>query len=156
MDRTETKLKGSLATCLNARFVSARELASITGQIIAMSCAVGNLTRLLTRNCYSAIEAVNHWHHKIVISPEIRYELQFWHNNIDSIYGRPLSPKSSAVAVVYSDSSDTGVGGYSVQCGVDFFFTHIIYIYKHTHIYIDPKRVMYKRDSKNHARYPPN
>ena len=71
-ERGLAKLKGSLATCLNTRFVSARELASITGQIIAMSCAVGNLTRLLTRNCYSAIEAVNHWDHKIVISPEIR------------------------------------------------------------------------------------
>ena len=30
-----------------------------------------------------------------------------------------MSPKSSAVAVVYSDASDTGFGGYSVQCGVD-------------------------------------
>ena len=59
-ERRLAKLKGALATCLNTRFVSARELASITGQIIAMSCAVGNLTRLLTRNCYSAIEAVNH------------------------------------------------------------------------------------------------
>ena len=30
-----------------------------------------------------------------------------------------MSPKSSAVAVVYSDASDTGFGDYSVQCGVD-------------------------------------
>ena len=42
-ERRLAKLKGALATCLNTRFVSARELASITGQIIAMSCAVGNL-----------------------------------------------------------------------------------------------------------------
>ena len=118
-ERRLAKLKGTLATCLNTRFVSARELASITGQIIAMSCAIRNLTRLLTRNCYSAIEAVNHWDHNIVVSPKIRYELQFWLNNIDSIHGRPMSPKSSAVAVVYSDARDTGFGGYSVQCGVD-------------------------------------
>ena len=30
-----------------------------------------------------------------------------------------MSPKSSAVAVVYSDASDTSFGGYSVQCGAD-------------------------------------
>ena len=35
-------------------------------------------------------------------------------------------------------------------------YTHNIYLQTHTHIYIDPKRVRYKRDSKNHARYPPN
>ena len=30
-----------------------------------------------------------------------------------------MSPKSSVVPIVYSDASDTGFGGYSVQCGVD-------------------------------------
>ena len=31
----------------------------------------------------------------------------------------PLLPKSSAVGGVYSDASDTGFGGYFVQCGQD-------------------------------------
>ena len=31
----------------------------------------------------------------------------------------PMSPKSSAVGVVYSDASDSGFGGYFVQCGQD-------------------------------------
>ena len=31
-----------------------------------------------------------------------------------------MSPKLSAVGVVYSDGSDTGFGGYFVQCGQDF------------------------------------
>ena len=30
-----------------------------------------------------------------------------------------LSPKLSAVGVVYSDASDSGFGGYFVQCGLD-------------------------------------
>ena len=50
------KLKSSIDSCLQDNFISARGLASITGQIISMSCAVGNTTRLLTRNCYAAIE----------------------------------------------------------------------------------------------------
>ena len=30
-----------------------------------------------------------------------------------------MSPKSSAVSVVYSDASDSSFGGYFVQCGLD-------------------------------------
>ena len=30
-----------------------------------------------------------------------------------------MSPKSSEVGVVYSDTSDPGSGGYFVQCGLD-------------------------------------
>ena len=30
-----------------------------------------------------------------------------------------MSPKSSAVGVVYSDASDSGFGSYFVQCGLD-------------------------------------
>ena len=30
-----------------------------------------------------------------------------------------MSPKSSAIGVVYPDAGDSGFGGYFVQCGVD-------------------------------------
>ena len=120
------KLKSSIDSCLQDNFISTRGLASITGQIISMSCAVGNVTRLLTRNCYinnnnnyaainnnsyAAIEQRTPWDQLLFVSPEIRNELSFWQSNIDSINGKPMSPKSSAVGVVYSDASDTGFGG---------------------------------------------
>ena len=44
------KLKSSIDFCLQNNFISTRGLAPITGQIISMSCALGNVTRLLTRN----------------------------------------------------------------------------------------------------------
>ena len=113
------KPKSSIDSCLQDNFISTRGLASITGQIISMSCAVGNVTRLLTRNCYAAIEQRTSWDQLLFVSPEIRNELSFWQSNIDSINGKPMSPKSSAVGVVYSDASDTGFGGYFVQCGQD-------------------------------------
>ena len=55
------KLISSLVTCIQNSHVTARNLASITGQIISMSCAIGNITRLLTRNCYAAIERRSSW-----------------------------------------------------------------------------------------------
>ena len=95
------KLESSIDSCLQDNFISARGLASITGQIISMSCAVGNVTRLLTRNCYAAIEQRTFWDQLLFVSPEFRNELSFWQSNIDSINGKSMSPKSSAVGVVY-------------------------------------------------------
>jgi hypothetical protein len=97
-----------------------RDLASITGQIISMLCAVGNISRLLTRSCDEAIECRESWDQLLLISPSIRTELSFWHDNIDHINGRPMSPKSSGVAVVYFDASNSGFGGYLVHCGSEF------------------------------------
>ena len=54
-------IKSSVDPCLQDNFISTRGLASITGQIISMSCAAGNVTRLLTRNCYAAIEQRTSW-----------------------------------------------------------------------------------------------
>jgi len=72
------KLKSSIASCLQKSSFSARGLASITGQIISMSCAVGNITRLLTRNCYAALEQRTSWDQPLDVSLEIRNELLFW------------------------------------------------------------------------------
>ena len=46
------------------------------------------------------------WDQPLDVSPEVRFELSFWLNNIDSINGKVMSPKSSAVGVVYPDASD--------------------------------------------------
>ena len=57
---------------------------------------------------------------------EVRYELSFWLNNIDSFIYKVMSPKSSAVGVVYSDASDSGLGGYFVQCGLDLVSVQLV------------------------------
>ena len=68
---------------------------------------------------YAAIERRTSWAQPLNVSAAIRDELSFWLSNIDTLNGRVMSPKSSAVGVVYSDASDYGFGGYFVQCGVD-------------------------------------
>ena len=71
------KLKSSLVSCLQNNQIIARDLASVTGQIISMACAVGNVTRLFTRNCFAAIECRTSWDQPLHVSPEIRNELSF-------------------------------------------------------------------------------
>ena len=75
------KLKSSLISRLQNNHVIARHLTSVTGQINSMACAVGNVTRLFTRNCYAAIECRSYWDQPLQVSPEVRYELSFWLNN---------------------------------------------------------------------------
>lgn len=116
-NRRIQKLKSSLELHTTDHSIIARRLSSITGQIISMGCAVGNVTRLMTRNCYLAINQRHSWDDPLFLSPEIRQELTFWLNNIDSFNGKAMIPKSSAVGIVYSDASSSGFGGYLVQCG---------------------------------------
>ena len=118
------KFKSFLVSCLQNNQFIARDLASVTEQFISMACAVGNVTRLFRRNCYAAIECRSSLDQLLHVSPVVRYELSFWLNNIDFINGKVMSPKSSAVGVVYYDASDSGFRrllravwpGFSVRC----------------------------------------
>ena len=76
---------------------------------------VGNVTRLLTRNFYAAIEERTSWDQLLFVSSKIRNELSFWQSNIGFINGKPMLWE----LFIYSDASDTGFGGYPVQCGQD-------------------------------------
>ena len=82
-----------------------------------MGTAVGNIVRLMTRHCYCAIGNRSFWDQVVPISPGVREELLFWSSNAYSLNGKFMSPKSSTVGIVYSDASDSGFGGYLVQCG---------------------------------------
>lgn len=84
-----------------------------------LACAEGNVARLFTTNCYATIEHRTSWAQPLNVSAAIRDELSLWLSNIDTINGRVMSPKSSTIAVVYSDATDSGFCGYFVQCGVD-------------------------------------
>lgn len=84
-----------------------------------LTCAEGNVARLFTTNCYATIEHRTSRAQPLNVSAAICDELSFWLSNIDTINGRIMSPKSSTVGVVYSNATDSGFGGYFVQCGVD-------------------------------------
>ena len=84
-----------------------------------LTCAEGNVGRLFTTNCYATIEHRTSWAQPLNVSAAVRDERSFWLSNIDTINERVMSPKSSTIGVVYSDATDSGFGGYFVQCGVD-------------------------------------
>ena len=112
-----TKLQESISRILALRFVNAKDLASVAGQLNSMFLAIGNIVRLMSRAMYAQISAQNSWFSNFYLEDSVVEELVFWQSNLDHLNGRRIWFKSSAVRVAYSDASDTGYGGHIVELG---------------------------------------
>ena len=112
-----TKLQERISRILALRFVNAKDLASVAGQLNSIFLAIGNIVRLMSRAMYAQISAQNSWFSNFYLEDSVVEELVFWQSNFDHLNGRRIWFKSSAVRVAYSDASDTGYGGYIVELG---------------------------------------
>ena len=110
-------LKDRIAALAKADYVQARHLASITGTLLSMSLGVGPVSRLMTRSMYALIESRVSWCDQLRVTREARGELEFWLSGLEVFKSQPIWHSPSAVRVVYSDASDTGYGGYTVEHG---------------------------------------
>ena len=102
---------------LALRFVNAKDLASVAGQLNFRFLAIENIVRLMSRAMYAQISARNSRSSNFHLTDSFVEELVFWQSNLDHLNGRHIWFKSSAVKVAYSDASDTGYGGYIVDLG---------------------------------------
>ena len=112
-----TALKVKIESVAKAKSVSVRDLASITGTVISMGLGIGPVSRLMTRALYTIIESRQSWSERIVLNDDARKEIDFWSSNLQDYNSQPIWHSPSAVRVVYSDASDTGYGGYTVEHG---------------------------------------
>ena len=112
-----TKLQESISRILALRFVNAKDLASVAGQLNSMFLATGNIVRLMSRAMYAQILAQNSWVSNFRLEDSVVEELVFWQSNLDHLNGRRIWFKSSAVRVACSDANDTRYGGYIVELG---------------------------------------
>ena len=71
------KLKSNMATILSDKRPTVRALATVTGQIITMSIAVGPITRLRTCGLYSLINSRMFWSDRLETTAEVRDEFAF-------------------------------------------------------------------------------
>ena len=104
-------------TTLRAKFI-----ASLVGKIISMSLALGPVARFMTRALYSVLETRSAWCEFLAVPNEAREELLFWVDCLQEYNSQPIWHSPSALRCVYSDASDTGYGGYTVEHGM-----HIAY-----------------------------
>ncbi len=97
---------------------SARDIAQVTGTIVSMGLALGPVARLWTRGLYRFIMQANTWGERKELDEDAMREIVFWKNNFEICHGQPIwwvNPKPDILT--YSDASDTGWGGYSVELG---------------------------------------
>lgn len=106
---------------LASRLVPARLLASVMGQIISMSLAIGPVAHLRTRALYDVINSRRFWSEKLSLSPLAHDEILFWKSSLPAFNGRPIWFSPGATRVVFSDASSTGYGGFHnrVEVGPD-------------------------------------
>ena len=111
------KLQALISTLVSSYLILIKDLARVAGQIISMTLGLGPIARLFTRQMYFRIESRLHWHELVSIDPALLEELRFWLQHLPSFIGYAISRSLSATSIVYSDASDTGYGGYTVQVG---------------------------------------
>ena len=110
-------LKTQLQEIRKGTLVKARKLASVIGKIMSMALAIGPVSRLMTRSMYALLNTRDFWCQNLPISDVARFELDFWLSQVDNLNGQGIWHSPSAVRIVYTDASDTGYAGYTVEHG---------------------------------------
>ncbi|CAH3199245.1 unnamed protein product [Porites evermanni] len=114
VDRRVAKITCTIDSIMDSDFVlSARRLASFTGQIISTAPVSGNISRIMTRHCIMSTLSAQHWDAKVKMDSYCIEELYFWRNNLNSIKVRDCFPFNKPQRFAYSDASATGCGSSS-------------------------------------------
>ena len=114
-ERKITKLLGLAAKESSHKLTTARKIAKIAGQIVSMEPGIGPLARFFTRKMYSFVDACPTWDGSASLTAEVRDEIAFWSDSINSVNGFQVKPTHAFTKVVYSDASDQGYGGYIAE-----------------------------------------
>ena len=110
------RLQYSISSSLSD-FVQARAIASIIGQIISMTLAIGPVARLRTRALYALVNRRKCWSDRLPMNGDAKQELLFWNKCLPVFNGREIWFDSGTTRVAYSDASSSGFGGYVVEIG---------------------------------------
>ena len=66
---------------------------------------------------YALLETRRGWYDRLMLTEQARLEVNFWLTSLDKFNSQPVWHNPLAVRVIYSDASDTGCGGYTVEHG---------------------------------------
>lgn len=120
VDRRITKFTNTIDRIIEADFkLSARGLASFTGQIISTAPVVGNIGRIMTRHCVMSTLCVDGRDSVFCLDYYCTEELYFWKDNLINLNSRNCFVGKDPSYFVYSDASTTG-GGSFIDFSDDF------------------------------------
>ena len=107
-----SNITSKINNILNNTYLSARDLAKLTGMILSTKFVIGHIVQLKTRFLYKAIEDQYSWDKKFNINfyHEAIREVIFWKTNIVAQNKKHIRSYSIPELKVYSDASNTGMG----------------------------------------------
>lgn len=71
-------------TLINPCYTTARKFAADIGKIIALSPALGNICRILTRHLHHLVNDRSSWDSRVKLDLVSIKELEFWHSSLKS------------------------------------------------------------------------
>jgi hypothetical protein len=111
-------LKHELDTFMERTRASKQQLQSLAGKLNwAASVVYGG--RVFLRRIINAFCKLQHKSHKIRLSRDIRQDISWWHEFLDTFNGKSLLLHKNPITSVYTDACTAGAGGL---WGNDWFY----------------------------------
>lgn len=109
-----TKLKHDIKRAIKSKCVTARALARISGQIVAM-CKVLVPAKLLLRNIYRLLKTKKSWQDKLILDSPTITDLLWWLPALDGWNGRSFKKAPQELLQLTTDASAKSWGGMIVD-----------------------------------------
>ena len=102
------KALDSIQEIQNTDTIPVRTLASISGQLIALHPALGDIVYLKSKRIAMLIANDTDWNRSVILNDTVRQELLFWVNYLPNNNGSSIHHPVACGAISYSDASSTG------------------------------------------------
>lgn len=112
------RLRHDIQRAIRNGQTSARALAKIAGQCIAMSKAILP-AKLLLRNIYRDLASRSSWQDTIILSTGALKDLQWWLQSMTSWNGTTFEHKATNIVQVTCDASSSGFGASIVDTSIE-------------------------------------
>ena len=103
------KLRRAIQKALSLKVITARNLARLIGQCVAMAKAIMP-AKLLLRNAYRLLSSRSHWEDSVYLTDSVKKDLQWWLSALKGWNGAPLLTQCIDIQME-TDASGSGWGG---------------------------------------------
>ena len=112
------KLLTEVGKAMGKRRIKVKTLARLLGTLQAVRLATGPIVSVMTRSLYSAVDSASSWAAWVKLDPMAQKEVNWWMENLHTVYRFPISDSMSTTPVSFEVASDaSGVGYYSYLVG---------------------------------------
>ena len=108
------KFKVLAEAILKSGKACAKDISRVTGRLVSMQPALGNLVYLTTRCMFAFIAKQSTWFRKSALDKGAIDELNFWSENLSARNGFAIKRKVEITRVIFSDASERGFGGFLI------------------------------------------